>query len=593
MKIARLLRSQQTPAEEEEEEGGDLSVANPKSDKEEGGDSTKPKNVKDKQAGDSTAPKKDEEGAYSQFIDMELTCTSAIADPLTEASATLVEALYVEEGDKTRDTSKKSENKTRAGLLKDQAVDWIIDNILPGGRNGRLHKFWKLFGNEVLGIFISLTEAIMLFVSILTVSRSLMALDEVAEGSFSLDEVGFGPRLAVEACGSADEMCLNCVQYSLVDLTSCSSNPFGFCRYMDNGRGIDCIESSNYAGASDYRPEFDEVGASIKSFRNLAIFFIAVYTLRSLAETVAWGLSIWFQKYRRIGVTPLSLEWQPGNLIDLSVIPGIQIAVGFLTILLALFFRGPTVIAAVFSGIMMAVAFFTIGWTFAHRNELKNEGSALVKSAAITRLVAFTWEIWSVAADILYIATFTSKIDSGGSVGFLLFLELCRTAWELHVEIRDAKLTYICGKVLIPIRSVDIFESLNTYRAEALKSNAKLDGVIAVTSRWVTTDQTVTEIQNLVPVLGFKGPLRGGDWLSVLGGSTRDSLLEVKLAISPVLDSETLAEQDDRLYMITSPKGSTVKSGIVIEQDGSSSFSNNIVLNPDKCTRWQGIRIVN
>lgn len=438
-----------------------------------------------------------------------------------------------EEGDKTS-PNKDNHGKSRAVLLKDQVVDYIIDNILPGGRNGRLHKMWTLFGNEAAGILVSLTEVIMLFVTTMAV--------------YHVDE-----EIIEAICG-----------------TQCDDVPY------DDDVYYDC-ESDCYICCYD--------NWIYKEF-----FFRYLFPLRFAAEILAWGLALLLQKYRRIGVTPLSLEWQPGNFIDLCVIPSIQIIVGAFATGLNRYMQ-TSVFVPVLCATMMGVGVFTLGWTWGGHNELVNEGPALVGSVAVTRLVAFTWEIWSVSMDIIYLATFSSKLEAGKSVVILLFVELSRTAWEFFTEIRDAKITYICGKILIPIRSLDVFESLNTYRAEALKSNARVDGVIAVTSRWVPTDKTVDAIQNLVPILEHKGPLAGGDWLSHLGGNSRDALFQVRLAISGLFDSKKIVAQDDRLYVITSPQGSTLECGLVIEKDGSTQFSNNIVLDPGKCCRWKRVRI--
>lgn len=442
-------------------------------------------------------------------------------DPLVEALSALDEVRQTndEEGDHTTSYKKDNQRKSQAVLLKDRVFDYIIEKILPGGYNGRLHKLWKLYGNKAICIFISLAQVIMILVTMMSA--------------------------------------------------------------LHQKRGLSVAQSQ-------YQYE-DELWESEG--------FIAAYATRFACEMLARGLSICFQKYRRIGLTPLSLDWQPSNLIDLVVMSLMQIGAGSTIVTFSLNFSFTAIgvyIPPILNGAMILIGLYSFGWTFLNRNELTNEGTALVKSTAITRLMAFSWGICSVSSDIFYV-TFASAYGTGGRVGFLLFLELCSITWELSMEFRDAKLTYICGKVLIPIRRLEIFESFNTYQAEALRSNDRIDGVIAVTSRslWQPTGQTVDAIQKLVPILGGNGPLAGGEWLSHLGGHSRNAVLQVKLAILPMFDSERIVMQDDRLYVLTSPSKSTLQSGLVIEKDGTSQRLDNIVLNPDKCAWWQGVRIIN
>jgi hypothetical protein len=438
-----------------------------------------------------------------------------LADPNGEP---FVQSLHVEPQEENDDDNEatRTPSSRQSNTPRGKWIDTLIHHVVPGGLDGRLHKLWKLFGNEAVGIMVSLTELLLLFVSIF----------------------------------------------------------------------LTHIESEREWPGKRYDTELTY----------WLVFFVANYCLRFSAEACTWGLAIAYQKYRRIGATPLSLEWQPGRLLDFYVISGIEIVVGIITILVvgAAPSEDSNLLAVIMTAsfLLLLVGLLNLAWTCKYEEDLTNDGAALVRSVAVTRIVALTWEIWSAVLDITYIAAVSSRNGRSGCVGFLLLLELARIAWEVYAEVRNANLHYICGKVLIPITCLDIFEFLNSERAEALKSNAKVDGFIAVTSTNSTSQKIVDEIRNLIPVLNTTGPLVGGEWFSLLGGHARDARFTVKLAIMAVTDSEAVMEQDGFLYIMTSPRGPGLQSGLVISKDGSAQFSDTIARNEDKCSRWQGVRIV-
>lgn len=324
------------------------------------------------------------------------------------------------------------------------------------------------------------------------------------------------------------------------------------------------------------------------------------YLLSFAAEVIALGLFLLFQKYRRVGVTPLSLLWQPDNLIDLITIPILQLVMGITTLSLTnwdwtgiYYFLVPSLFL---NCTMASVALFAIAWSILRwRQLLNNDVAALVAASRVAQLLATTWLLRKLSINILVLFVL-GAINSRLGALLLPLLELCRIGLEVHAVQRDTKLTYICGKLLIPIKSLGIFEYLNTAeQAQVLKSNRRLDGVVAITSSKVSSAQTVFDIQNLIPILDSEGPLAGGEWCSHLGGGNpHNAHFTVKLAITTMQDSKSIVwnEQDDRLYMITSPNGSSSGSGLVIEKDGSSQFSDNIVF-PQGNSTWRGNRIVN
>lgn len=404
----------------------------------------------------------------------------------------------------------------------------IAYELLPGGPNGRLATLWHLFGNEAICIGVALFEVVMLAVNCITTEK-------IGE--------------ALEAGGHL------------------------FNKFWEE----EC---------KDRTQSTDSCWETISTRRAWAATFLNIYLARSVAEVTTLFLAVVYAKYRRVGVTPLSLEWQPGNKVDLYAIPTIQFLVACVVIAAVdghgrgftpgSYAAGTPLdhepAAAIFVIIvyacMMLVSVATVTWVFTRRESLAHCGKDLIAASTISQTVAFTWEVCSALADLTYIPC----VGSGGPfVAVLLALEVVRTLWELYMELKSTKLTYIFGKLIVPARAVKTLQSLNTDRSEALKSNAKFSGIIAVTTRLSTSEKVIQEILELVPVLST-GPMIGGEWYQAIGGEPRPASFEVWLAVMPLTDSTHIWRQGKQLAISLANFSSvSLSDSLVVKQDGSVS----------------------
>lgn len=404
----------------------------------------------------------------------------------------------------------------------------IAYELVPGGPNGRLATLWHLFGNEAICIGVALFEVVMLAVNCITTERIGEAL-EVGGHLFN--------KFWEEEC-------------------------------------------------KDRTQSSDSCWKTISTRRAWAATFLNIYIARSVAEIMTLFLAVVYAKYRRVGVTPLSLEWQPGNKVDLYAIPTIQFLVACVVIAAVdghgrgfrpgSYSAGTPLdqepAAAIFVIIvyacMMLVSVATVTWVFTRRESLAHCGKDLIAASTISQTVAFTWEVCSALVDLTYIPC----VGSGGPfVAVLLSLEVVRTLWELHMEFKSTKLTYIFGKLIVPARAVKTLQSLNTDRSEALKSNAKFSGIIAVTTRLSTSENVIQEILKLVPVLST-GPMIGGEWYEAIGGEPRPASFEVWLAVMPLTDSSHIWRQGKQLAISLANFSSvSLSDSLVVKQDGSVS----------------------